>query len=151
MQPASQPTNSSQRYVFCIRFLRWLSTNPFVFGTNTFVHYGSLRFCPNKIDIHISAIMFTYLGLSFSVVTSPSVSPCVVLSKCLSTASHSFTRAPLACITCLHLPRTRTRGWALGGSWQTPSELKGYTFSRPPALLLTDSCVSLRRLPVEAE
>ena len=34
---------------------------------------------------------------------------------------------------------------------QTPSELKGCPFSRPPALLLTDSCVPQRRLPVQVE
>ena len=35
--------------------------------------------------------------------------------------------------------------------WQTPSELKGCPFSRPPALLLTDSCISPWCLPVQAE
>ena len=35
--------------------------------------------------------------------------------------------------------------------WQTPSELKGCPFSRPPALLLTDSFFSPRRLPVQAK
>ena len=35
--------------------------------------------------------------------------------------------------------------------WQTPSEPKGCPFSRPPTLLLTDSCIPPRRLPVQAE
>ena len=85
----------------------------------------------------------------------------VVLSKCLSTAGllsqSQLNQSPVSQHCLFPPPTTGTRGWALRGTpagereedqehdgatpWQTPSELKGCPFSRPPALLLTDSCV----------